>query len=171
MDEREVGLNRENLKGRPIQAVAAILVDPAGDIYTVEETDNRPDYGKYAGMRTIPMEKINNGEAPEQAVLRLIDEEVGKGILTVFSTRELGYYGIGVAAVRCFVLRVIRKKPDHPPDLDGVTNPEWVKAGLLLETWTRQGVREMVKDYRADRRGMVRLDCRSVVLEREDGNL
>lgn len=151
------------LEARPTQAVAVILFSPEELIYTIVETESRPDYGKIAGMRTIPMETIDPGETCQTTFLKLLKEEVGEDIVDVKSVEEMGIYGINsAAAATCFVVQVERKKFQYPQNLDGVIDPQWVTVSELLGVWTRQGVFEMIEDWRLGRRSVYRLSCRPV---------
>ena len=61
-----------------IRGVAVLAFDPTGKIIMVEETEDKPEYGKYAGMITIPMETMNPGEMAVEAAVRGFGEEIGE---------------------------------------------------------------------------------------------
>jgi ADP-ribose pyrophosphatase YjhB (NUDIX family) len=62
-----------------LQGVALLLFED-GDmrtVYMVRERKSKPHIAKHAGMLSVPMETMERGESPQQAVLRLMSEEVG----------------------------------------------------------------------------------------------
>lgn len=160
-------------EARALQAVAAIIISSDGlerRVYTIEETVDRTDYGKATGMRTIPMETANEGETKEETLRRLIDEEVGRGILEIRNIERIGIYGIGVAAATCFLVEVEVKNGQGSVDLGDVKDPRWMKVEDLMTSWTRRGVKEMLEDFCAGRRGVSRNSCCPVPLNRDGHN-
>lgn len=154
------------LEARPIQGVAMVLIDPAGLVYTNEEKASRPEYGKLAGMRATPMETKKPGETDEETLRRLFEEEVEENLVTDRPV-ELGFYGVGVAAVRCFIIPVIERDGINPNyKRREVTDPRWIPPTQLTNgLWVRQGVREMIGDYLSGARRIRRESCQSVSLE------
>lgn len=60
-----------------ILAVALLIFSPTGRIFCLEELRDKPQYEKYAGMISFPIETIEDGESRESALERLLVEEVG----------------------------------------------------------------------------------------------
>lgn len=60
-----------------IEGVAAFIVLPIHHkVVTIEELHTKRSTNKIAGMRSIPMETIEPGETHEEALIRLLKEEV-----------------------------------------------------------------------------------------------
>lgn len=158
------------LEARPKQGVAMVLLDPAGLVYTNEEKASRPEYGKLAGMRAIPMETKKPGETDEETLRRLFEEEV-KENLVIGRPVELGFYGVGVAAVRCFIVPVIGRDGINPDyNIQEVGDPKWIPPTQLTDgMWVRQGVREMIRDYLSGAR-RTRRECTSMSLSSSSTN-
>jgi len=155
------------LEARPIQAVAAIIVDPRDQIYTVVETNTRREYGKETGMRTIPMETLDPGEIPDQTLSRLFVEEVDEE-LTIVRREPFGLYGLNIAAARLFLVHVERNGGltngnNHHSNGYEVRDPMWMKPEDLLQERVRMGVHEMIEDYLLGRRSAGR-ECKPVPL-------
>lgn len=159
------------LEARPIQGVAAIIIPQLTDlIYTVVERENRPEYGKRAGDRTIPMETIEGVQTEEQTLVQLFEQEVYEN-LTIMGTEPIGYYGLcNIVGVRLFRVHVERNGLtnngngyNHNVRRHEVTDPRWMKPEDLLLERVRMGVPEMIEDYFLGRRG-VRRECKPVPL-------
>lgn len=157
--EKDLGISPPEM--RPIQAVSAIIFSTEGDIYTVVETTSMPDYGKYAGMRTIPMETMKEGERHEDTLMRLIKEEVGDNVVKVLAYERIGIYGLNNAAATCYAV-CAEFNGEIEPEIDGVVDPKWIKPGDLLNRWTRGGVKEMIEDYLNGERNVSRSTCMPV---------
>jgi 8-oxo-dGTP pyrophosphatase MutT (NUDIX family) len=63
-----------------ISGVGLILFEPKGKTLVLRELKSKPHYGKYAGMLSIPLETIEDGETKESALKRLMHEEIGEEI-------------------------------------------------------------------------------------------
>lgn len=132
-----------------IRAVAVAIFLPDGRIYTVEETTSRPEYGKIAGMRTVPMETLGGGETEEEGVKRILfgGDELAKGSIKVLEFQRVGLYLVGkIAQITLFRAECELLSSDELSALDDVVAPLWLKPKDLLKFWVRQGVREMIKD-------------------------
>lgn len=91
-----------------IRGVAVVLMLPDGRVYTVEETTSRPNYGKMPGMRTIPMETLNEDELPKEGLKRLLfsgKEEIASGMIEVKEVEEIGVYTLNIAAVSLYKVK------------------------------------------------------------------
>lgn len=173
--EREIPQPLEaRLEARDSQAVAAIIVDRSTNlIYTIEEKRDNPEYGKMAGMRTIPMETIEPGEDPEQQTLpRLFKEEVdifGDNI-RILRTEYVGYYGVGAAAARLYLTYVERdgvtgndNGRNNSDSEQDVVDPIWMPREEINSQWVRMGVAEMLEDAFSGKRNVIR-ECKPVPL-------
>jgi ADP-ribose pyrophosphatase YjhB (NUDIX family) len=62
-----------------LQGVALLLFKDSGmrTVYAVGELTSKTDIAKRKGMYSVPMETMEPGETPLQAVMRLLSEEVG----------------------------------------------------------------------------------------------
>lgn len=60
-----------------VSSVGLVLFDPEGRILVLKELESKPHYGKMAGMLSVPIETVEDGENNDQALVRLVDEEVG----------------------------------------------------------------------------------------------
>ncbi len=63
-----------------VRSVGLILFDSVGRVLLVKELESKIHYGKVAGMITVPIETIKNGENRVQALRRLLKEEIGEQI-------------------------------------------------------------------------------------------
>lgn len=63
-----------------ILAVALLIFSPRERIFCLEELRDKPQYEKYAGMVSFPIETIEDGEGRESALERLLVEEVGSSL-------------------------------------------------------------------------------------------
>jgi hypothetical protein len=156
-------------ESRPIQGVAAIIVARSTNlIYTVVETTSRPEYGKEAGMRTIPMETIESGQKVEDALGQLFEQEVHEN-LNKIRVEFIRYYGIGnMVAARLYLVHVEKNGFLHNGNgynrnvrAHEVTDPKWMAPEDLLRQRVRMGVPEMIEDYLLGVRGGER-ECKSL---------
>lgn len=60
-----------------VLAVALLIISPLGRIFCLEELQDKVQYEKCAGMISFPIETIEEGESKENALERLLTEEVG----------------------------------------------------------------------------------------------
>ncbi|MBI4092100.1 MAG: NUDIX hydrolase [Candidatus Levybacteria bacterium] len=157
------------LEARPIQAVAAIIVDPDGLIYTNIEKRGNSLYGKLPGMTALPMETIETatGETREDAMKRLVREEVAFN-LVLTAPSEIGMFGVGIAAVTLYHMRVIAKNGRNPNfDTAELEDPKFRNPVKLTNgsVWVREGVPEMVADFQSGARGVYRMSCQPPTTE------
>ena len=156
------------LEARPIQAVAAIIEDSDGLIYTNREKGGNPLYGKLPGMETIPMETIKTmqGETQDVALRRLIEEEVAFN-LVLTDPEEIGRFGVGIAAVTLYHMRVIAKNGRNPNfDTAELEDPKFREPDKLANgsIWVREGVPDMIMGYYSGARGIYKTSCQPVRL-------
>ncbi len=155
------------LEARPIQAVALIIRNSQGLIYTNKERDTKPQLGKFRGMRSIPMETIDKKieETKKQALERLQSEEVAQNLIIEENPRLIGVYGIGGAAAWCYEASVISQNGRNPNyRTREVGEPAWIPIDELINgnVWVREGVLEMITDCYTSATGVYRMSCKPV---------
>ena len=154
------------LEARPIQGVAAIIVDSDGLIYTNIEKGGNPLYGKLPRMESIPMEtiKTEQGETREEAIRRLTVEEVAFN-LVLTDPEEIGRFGVGIAAVTLYHMRVIAKNGRNPNfDTAELEDPKFRDPVELANgsVWVREGVPDMIMSFCSGARGTYKTSCQPV---------
>jgi len=60
-----------------VSSVGLMLFDSAGRLLLLRELESKLHYGKVAGMLSVPIETVEQGEVPSQTLRRLLIEEVG----------------------------------------------------------------------------------------------
>ncbi len=143
-----------------MKGVALVLVSPAGEILTLEEFESKPHIGKYAGMRSIPMETSHPGEKDVLALKRLVTEELPDiERMIVGPATRIGRYQIvpkvWVALYKAEVLQPILPRKIGKE----VGNHKWVTAEEALTFWLRQGAKEMISDFQRGKTRVVRKTC------------
>jgi len=68
-----------------VSSVGLVLFDPEGRILMLKELESKPHYGKVAGMLSVPIETIEEGEMVDQTLRRLVIEEIGEPIYSLLS--------------------------------------------------------------------------------------
>ncbi len=63
-----------------VHGVGLVISNAAGNIMLLQELKDKPYFGKKAGMLSIPFEGIEGLESPDEAIIRLLFEEVGAPI-------------------------------------------------------------------------------------------
>ncbi len=146
-----------------LRGVALMIVNPEGAILLLQELEAKPDLGKYVGIYSIPMETIEEGEDEQEALARLIAEELG-GLPVEVEPEYRGLYWIApYARASLYVGRTkTNRLPIGPQKLGEVDGYQWVSPKKALEFWVRRGVREMLADYIGGRSGVTRRYCRPV---------
>lgn len=149
----EVGKSPE-IKERVV-GVGAFIITPDNFFLTIRELTTKRLTGKIAGMRSLPMETVEDRETDEQALTRLFEEEVevsglngleGKALLCrIQLTNEVWLH--------TYLIRV----PDilHTEvgtDANKISEPAWININEILkskpsERRFRPGVRESIKSY------------------------
>lgn len=143
------------------RGVALVVTNPVHEILVLQEYENKPHLGKLKGMFSIPMETSHPGEKDHCAINRLYIEELMGLVLPQLPGEYLGVYrivpGVWVKLYTTksdsFLLPSV--SGDHPE----VGNYQWKSPQQALQLWTRQGAREMIEDYAAKRRNVVRRAC------------
>lgn len=60
-----------------LQAVALVIVSPLVRFFMLTELHDKPQYEKFAGMKSFPIETMHPEEGQDEAIERLLREEVG----------------------------------------------------------------------------------------------
>lgn len=138
-----------------LRAVALILVEPRGDILVLQETKAKPHIGKHAGMYSIPMETIRDGETHESALHRLFREEL-TGMPVATASHRIGAYLVvpGVWAT-LYLARTLRTDLTTITG-DDVTSHVWMPPDQALTLWLRRGAAEMIRDFMDGTTGVIR---------------
>ena len=146
-----------------VRGVALVVRNPRGEILLVEEGETKPEFGKYAGMFSPPMETLLYRKEPLlTAVGRLIAEEIPgfSGHITV-EEKWRGVYCLDAGPIAAlFVGETARTDLPSPSQSGGEVNGHrWVHPREALEKWLRAGAWEMIVDYLEDREGVIRRRC------------
>ena len=152
---------------RNIMGVVAIILSQDGKILVVQETENKPQIDKQAGDWSIPGETIKDGETELEALLRVIIEEVGEnGDITCNPENDwIGDYGVGAGINiwgRAYVLHFNgTSQTTRPFKAEGneVINHCWIDPREIKNLPRRKGVLEIVEDFMAERRRVIREEC------------
>ncbi len=146
-----------------LRAVALIVTHPYTDqILTLRELESKPHLGKFADMRSIPMETMHDGETHRHAVHRLIREELaGMPVRSVHVRKDrIGVYRV-VPHVWVSLFTALSDTNDLSciVGADGVDTHAWVHAEEALGLWLRQGAAEMIGDHLNNKTGVIRRHC------------
>jgi ADP-ribose pyrophosphatase YjhB (NUDIX family) len=137
-----------------VRGVALLLVSISGRIWTIEELQDKPRYGKRAGDWSVPMETNEPGETDPETLLRLLQEEAPAGteIYSGFGFEFLTGVDIcGNALVKTYVALFVRADEENIPlpFRSEVRAVGWKTVDEILARRCRAGVREMLDAYRA----------------------
>ena len=176
---REFNLSKET-ETRNIRGVAAVILSQDGKILVVQETGSKPILDKKAGDWSIPAETIEDGETEFGALLRLIEEELGENgdIICDPENDWIGDYQFGGNADiwgRAYLL-FFNGTSETPrfftAEREEVINHHWINPQDIRNMPRRKGILEIVEDFMAGQRGVVREECSpgfrpNFILERE----
>jgi hypothetical protein len=150
---------------RRVRGVALILSNPRGEILLLQELQTKPHFGKYAGMRSPPMETCFEGEQNDSTLDRLVDEELPgfAGRIKIDRERRGVYRIVPGVWVSLYVGQTEDSLLPTPNEkTEEVGGYIWVSPEEALELWLRQGAREMLAHYIEPRRGVLCRHCCSV---------
>ncbi len=147
-----------------IRGVALIVADPHGRILLLREFESKPQFGKAAGMRSIPMETAGPGELNVTTLRRLVTEELpGFPPHIADSAQAWGKYRIvDDVWVELFVTQLGTEHEyagKAAREGDEVGDHAWFTPTAAQEEWLRRGAREMIADYTRRFRYTVRYVC------------
>ena len=152
---------------RIIKGVIAVILSQDEKILVAQETEDKPYMDKKRGDWTIPAETIEKGETELEAVLRLIKEEVGEnGDITCNPENDwIGDYqfekGINIWG-RAYLLHfsgTSETSRSFTAEREELVNHQWVKPEEIINMARRKGVLEIIEDFRAGRRGIIKEEC------------
>jgi len=152
---------------RIIRGVAAVILSQDGKILIAQETGNKPIMDKKRGDWTIPAETIEKGETELEALLRLIKEEVGENEDITCNPENdwIGDYqfekGINIWG-RAYLLHfsgTSETSRSFTAEREELVNHQWVKPEEIINMARRKGVLEIIDDFRAGRRGIIKEEC------------
>ncbi len=129
------------------EGVALILTNPLGQILTLKELGCKPQIGKCAGMRSIPMETIERRESRAEALWRLVHEELC-GLNVELDPAPRGMYWVTptVAATLYCGRAPALDLPTQGCDED-VTEHRWEDPRAAMTQWLRLGAIDMIRDF------------------------
>ena len=147
-----------------VRGVALIIRNPRDEVLILQEFEAKPHFGKYPGMFSPPMETSRKEEQDRSALTRLIYEELPgfEGHVEIEGKRHGVYRVVPGAWVSLYVGRVPDLLLPIPDSRSGkeVGGYFWTPPRNALTLWLRQGAREMLSDYIANRRNAVCRYCR-----------
>lgn len=126
------------------------------DFLTIEETRTKRSSGKLKGMRSLPMETVEDGETHQQALARLLQEEVRLNTVCLAGELirlKLGRYELTPGVVlHAYVIEAPRDSGISVGSGVDVQRPEWTSIEEVLATSRgslrfRPGVKEIITTY------------------------
>jgi hypothetical protein len=117
-----------------VRSVGLLLLDNLGRILLLKELESKTHYGKVAGMISIPIKTIEEGETSDQALNRLIIEEVGAPICAspaFFEEFTIMLNGTYTERLRVFTGVCTKSFVAHPNNTD-IVCLGWIKPRELL---------------------------------------
>jgi hypothetical protein len=142
-----------------LTSVALVLYNREGEIFVVEELNEKLHIGKKYGDLSFPWETRENGEADETVLGRLVEEEIDRtrslvmtppvclGKYPVHETEATAYMARYVSGPRSLVGSAVRAGEIQVAH-DGLSlHWGWVNPRMLLRMRYRDGVREIVETY------------------------
>ena len=150
------------MTAKRIRGVALIVQNPEGKILVLQEYETKIHFGKICGMFSIPMETLKPGEQDCQAVSRLVNEEL-PGFSFPFKNSFCRHVGIYRVAKHVWANLYSVKMENFclPNSISKeVGNHQWISPREALDLWLRQGAREMISDFIANKKGTLCKHCR-----------
>ncbi|MEK7519327.1 MAG: NUDIX hydrolase [Patescibacteria group bacterium] len=130
------------------RGVALLVTNPKREIIILEEFQEKREFGKLAGMFSIPMETSEPAEDDCLTLKRLVEHELCGFNSKIYIERLSGSYQV-VPGIWVFLY--VAQFPDCVlPSLDPtgeVGNHRWMNPRMALDLRLRQGAREMIRDY------------------------
>ncbi len=159
----------EEVESRHIKGVVAVILSQDGKILVVQETEGKPQLDKKAGDWSMPAETIEEGETELEALLRLIEEEIGEnGDINCGPGNDwIGDYQFGKNSDvwgRAYLLH-FNGTSETPRTFiaEGgeVINHSWINPAEIRDMPRRRGILEIIEDFIDEKRGVVRQECLS----------
>lgn len=145
------------------RGVALIVASPDDRLLVLQEFEDKPQYGKHAGMFSMPMETARDGELDQAILDRLVEEElpgmnhdlalqaVPYGLYRIVANVWVRLYAVQTASIALPIEPSTSKRE--------VGNYWWCAPSNTSRLWLRQGAREMFADYLASQMNVVRRRC------------
>lgn len=162
----EVQIPKE-IEERKIMGVAAVILSEDGKVLVIEETENKSQLDKMAGDISIPAETIEEGETEFEALIRLLEEEVGikEGMVCNPEVDWIGDYqlkkGTGIWG-RTYLVH-FQGRSDSPRTFtakdEEVINHRWIDPPEIKHMPRRAGILEILEDFKIGRRRVIREEC------------
>jgi 8-oxo-dGTP pyrophosphatase MutT (NUDIX family) len=134
-----------------INGVGLLLFEPQGKLLVLKELQDKPRIKKVSGMLSFPLETTEDGESPEETLLRLISEEIGVSL--ALKIREIGkfYFDHDTCIVRIcmFVAHTEHVFTASPKDTDIIFHNWMYPSELLNVTLKRIEVAPILQVYLA----------------------
>lgn len=137
-----------------IAGVCALIVTPDGMFAAVQETKHSRVTNKVPGMISAPMETVKPGESYQQALERLLEEEVKViGLGKPEAQTELCRVQLSPDVwVHAYLITVGERLPLRSGDDGETINPQWMSIDEIIkadpnERRFRPGMREIVESY------------------------
>lgn len=157
----------KEIEERKIIGVAALILSEDGKVLVIEETVDKPQFDKEAGDISIPAETIKERETEFEALIRLLEEEVGvrEGMVCDPKDDWIGDYqlrkGTGYWG-RVYLINFQGSSESHlrfkAKDRE-VVNHRWINPEDIRQMPRRAGALEILEDFKAGRRGVIREEC------------
>lgn len=143
-----------------VRGVALIIEHPSsGHILTLREMEDKPWLGKLAGMRSIPMETLRDSESHDEAIQRLIHEELSDLPVLPDIMRIGAYLIVPRIWVTLYTARSASTDLTEVAKTHEVDSHAWVSPEQALGLWLRRGAQEMIQDYLDRKTGVIRRFC------------
>ncbi len=143
-----------------IRGVALIIKHPGTErILILRENEDKPWLGKLAGMWSIPMETLHDGEAHDAAVRRLIHEELSDLPVLPGVMRIGAYLIVPRIWATLYTARSASTDLTEVAKTHEVDSHAWVNPEQALRLWLRRGASEMIRDWLDHKIGVVRRHC------------
>lgn len=120
-----------------IDAVALLVFSRTGRMLVLKELKSKPEYGKWAGMLTFPIETIHDRELKMEALDRLAREEIGIDLtslrlVTFFEERIFEFLSGRRGRIFIYVAQSFEEFIAIPGDYDDVEFFGWKHPEELL---------------------------------------
>lgn len=162
----EAQISKE-IEERKIMGVAAVILSEDGKVLVIEETEAKPRFDKKAGDISIPAETIKKGETEFEALIRLLEEEVGirEGMVCDPEEDWIGDYQLrkGTSIWGRVYLIHFQGRSDSSRTFaaknEEVVNHHWIVPSEIKSMPRRAGALEILEDFSSGRRGVIREEC------------
>ena len=136
-----------------MKGVGILIVTSDGKFLSIEEKTSNRKTGKKKGARSFPMETVQGGESYQQALKRLLQEEVVLDSVAINSLKKLCQVEIRNGVwLHSYLLHLPKSITIPVGSSTDVTDPVWVDIDQVLKNGQgltfRPGVRETLLEYK-----------------------